>query len=119
MWSNGNGRRKDDCAADGYASSIYTISVGAMSVHGDYSPFDEPCSAKMTTTYVTDRFGSSKVVNYTLLYPLAHANCINMFCSPLKQVTTSGYGGCTFSFGGTSSSTPMTAGIIALALEAK
>ena len=64
MWANGNGgRRDDDCAADGFASSIYTISVGAISVHGNYSPFDEPCSAKMTTAYVTDYAGRSRVVN--------------------------------------------------------
>ena len=65
MWANGNGGyRDDDCAADGYASSIYTISVGAISVHGDYSPIDEPCSAKMTTSYVTNQNGESNVVKY-------------------------------------------------------
>ena len=63
VWANGNGGHYDDCAADGYASSIYTISVGAMSVHGNKSPFDEPCSAKMTTTYVTNFDGYSNVVN--------------------------------------------------------
>ena len=66
MWANGNGGyADDDCAADGYTSSIYTISVGAMSVHGNYSPYDEPCSAKMTTAYVTNHNGASNVVNYT------------------------------------------------------
>ena len=64
MWANGNGgRRNDDCAADGYASSIYTISIGAISVHGNYSPFDEACSAKMVSNYVTDDKGDSQVVN--------------------------------------------------------
>ena len=63
MWANGNGgRRDDDCAADGYTSSIYTISVGALSVDGDYSPIDEPCSAKMTTTYVANQNGQGSVV---------------------------------------------------------
>ena len=65
VWANGNGgRRSDDCAADGYASSIYTISIGAVSVNGTPSPFDERCSAKMTVTYVTNLSGESEVVSY-------------------------------------------------------
>ena len=62
MWANGNGGDADDCAADGYASSIYTISVGAIGIHGTPSYFDEECSAKMVVTYVTDTYGSSTVV---------------------------------------------------------
>ena len=62
MFANGNGGVRDDCAADGYASSIYTISVGAIGVDGRPSPFDEECSAKMVTAYVTNAFGSSGVV---------------------------------------------------------
>ena len=67
MWANGNGGREDDCAADGYAASIYTISVGSLSVNGNYSWYDESCSAKMVTTYVTDEAGDGRVVRlYTL-----------------------------------------------------
>ena len=62
MWANGNGGEDDDCAADGYASSIYTISVGAIEVDGWPSWFDEECSAKMVVTYVTDMYGYSTVV---------------------------------------------------------
>ena len=64
VWANGNGGLFDDCAADGYASSIYTISVGAIGVDGNPSPFDEPCSAKMVVTYVTDSLGASSVVRH-------------------------------------------------------
>ena len=48
-----NGHVEDDCAADGYASSMYTISVGAIQENGRPADFDEPCSAKMVVTYVT------------------------------------------------------------------
>ena len=53
----------DDCAANGYTLSVYSISVGALSVNGDFSPFDEPCSAKMVTAYVTDQIGRSRIVS--------------------------------------------------------
>ena len=66
VWANGNGGEEDDCAADGYASSMYTISVGAIGVDGLPSPFDEPCSAKMVVTYVTDSTGYSAVVGQLL-----------------------------------------------------
>ena len=66
MWANGNGGIKDDCGADGYSSSIYTISVGAVGVTGEPSHFDEECSAKMVTAYVTDDEGFSAVVSSVL-----------------------------------------------------
>ena len=62
MWANGNGGPPDDCAADGYSSSIYTISVGAIGVGGEQSWYDEECSAKMVSAYVTDHNGYSAVV---------------------------------------------------------
>ena len=62
VWANGNGGDADDCAADGYSSSIYTISVGSIGVAGEPSYYDEECSAKMTTAFVTDDMGYSAVV---------------------------------------------------------
>ena len=62
VWANGNGGSPDDCAADGYSSSIYTISVGAIGVAGEQSWYDEECSAKMISAYVTDHNGYSAVV---------------------------------------------------------
>ena len=67
MWANGNGEEYDDCAADGYASSIYTISVGAIGVQGNSSWFDEACSAKMVVTYVTDHEGYDSVVQHEII----------------------------------------------------
>ena len=64
MWANGNGGHDgDNCAADGYASSIYTISVGAIGVDGWPSWFDEECSAKMVVAYVTDENGTLAIVS--------------------------------------------------------
>ena len=63
MWANGNGGPRDDCGADGYSTSMYTISVGAVGVTGEASYYDEECSAKMATAYVTDDEGYSAVVS--------------------------------------------------------
>ena len=62
MWANGNGGDEDNCGADSYATSIYTISVGAVSVTGEQAWFDEKCSAKMVVNYVTDADDNSAVV---------------------------------------------------------
>ena len=75
MWANGNGGRTDDCGADSFATSIYTISVGAVSVTGEQSWFDESCSAKMVVNYVTDVNDYSAVV--CLVLPCVHT-CVEV-----------------------------------------
>ena len=52
VWASGNGGQKgDSCATDGYASSIYTIAVGAIDQNGNPAYFDEECTGKMAVTY--------------------------------------------------------------------
>ena len=52
MWASGNGGLSyDSCAADGYASSIYTIAVGSADQNGKQASYDEDCAAKMAVTY--------------------------------------------------------------------
>ena len=63
MWAAGNGgRRGDSCAADGYASSIYTISIGSANANGTQSYYDEQCSGKMAVTFVDDPYGEMRDV---------------------------------------------------------
>ena len=57
MWAAGNGgEHGDSCAADGYASSIYTIAIGSVGSDGRAAPYDERCSAKMAVTFVHNPF---------------------------------------------------------------
>ena len=115
MFSNGNGGPNDDCAASGYASSIYTISVGAMGLDRNPSSYDEECSAKMVTAYVTDIKNESTIVSVTCLHKHTHTHAI---ISTMQRTSKTG-AMCDEKFSGTSAAAPMVSGGIALALEAK
>lgn len=47
MASGNGGLNNDSCAANGYASSIYTIAVGSIDQSSLEASFDEECAAKM------------------------------------------------------------------------
>ena len=52
VWAAGNGGSYyDSCAADGYSSSVYTISIGSANQHGRQADYDEQCSSKMAVTF--------------------------------------------------------------------
>lgn len=93
VWAGGNGRQSsDNVNYDGYASSRYTIAVGASGGNGTVSYYSEP--------------GASLLVNTPSSYDSAGTT---------TTTTGSQY---TSSFGGTSSAAPLAAGSIALMLQA-
>ncbi|KFR01451.1 Proprotein convertase subtilisin/kexin type 4, partial [Nipponia nippon] len=95
IWASGNGGiNYDNCNCDGYANSIYTLSVGSVLAGGRRPWYSEGCSAILTTTY------SSRTT------------------SEVQIVTTDLHHRCTDKHTGTSASAPLAAGMIALALEA-
>lgn len=97
VWASGNGGKfQDNCNCDGYATSIYTLSVSSASENGGIPWYSETCSSTLATTYSS---GSSRA-------------------GERKVITTDLHGRCTSSHTGTSASSPMAAGIIALVLEA-
>ena len=54
LFAAGNGGgNDDDCNADGYASSIYTVSVGSVTDDGTQAFYDENCSSKMVVAFVS------------------------------------------------------------------
>ena len=65
MWAAGNGGLYGDtCSTDGYASSIYTITVGSVEQTGKQTDYDENCPAKMVVTFhhhKHQRIGGSKL----------------------------------------------------------
>ncbi|CAC5363918.1 Neuroendocrine convertase 2,Furin-like protease 2,Proprotein convertase subtilisin/kexin type 4,Neuroendocrine convertase 1,Proprotein convertase subtilisin/kexin type 6,Furin,Proprotein convertase subtilisin/kexin type 5,Furin-like protease kpc-1 [Mytilus coruscus] len=92
-WSAGNGGPNDNCNADGYVNSIYTIGVTALGI-GKEADYAEVCAAALATVY------GGTVDSYL------------MTTTTLSRCTDDG-------IEGTSFSAPIVAGIIALALHAK
>ena len=67
IFASGNGGHNgDSCAADGYASNIYTIAVGSANQLGEQAFYDEDCSAKMAVTYNYNSFNPGDQVVSTL-----------------------------------------------------
>ncbi len=100
VWAAGNGLENfDNVNYDGYANSRYTIAVSAIDHDGRQSYYSEPGAPILVAAYSS---GDSVGITTTDL------------------LGNDGYstGDYTSSFGGTSSATPLVAGVIALMLEA-
>lgn len=95
VWASGNGgSRQDSCSADGYTTSVYTLSISSATFDNHRPWYLEECPSSIATTY------SSANINQPAI------------------VTVDVPRGCTKMHTGTSASAPLAAGIIALALEA-
>ncbi|ORZ10039.1 peptidase S8/S53 domain-containing protein, partial [Lobosporangium transversale] len=93
VFATGNGASQDDnCNFDGYANSLYTVSIGAIDHTQGYPYYSEPCSAQLAVTYSN---GAGKAI-YT--------------CDVGKRR-------CFEHHGGTSAAAPIAAGMIALVLS--
>lgn len=101
VWASGNGGFVgDDCNADGYSNSIYTLTVSGSTRGGRPPSYAETCAATFVSTYSGDadeEIDAEEQVN--------------------GVVTTDTGGVCTESFRGSSVSAAMVAGACALALD--
>jgi len=97
VWASGDGGPFDDCNLDGYASSMWTISINSAVNDGEMAVYDEACSSIVASTFSSGRVGAR---------------------SSAGVATTDLYGNCTMKHSGTSAAAPEAAGVIALALEA-
>jgi subtilisin-like proprotein convertase family protein len=91
-WAAGNGGNNDNVNADSYANSRYTVSVAAITNSGVRSSYSERGAPNLVAAYSN---GGSLGIS-----------------------TTASGSGYTSSFGGTSSASPLAAGVIALMLDA-
>ncbi|EDO47326.1 predicted protein [Nematostella vectensis] len=97
VWATGNGGRYNDyCNCDGYITSIYTISIGAINDKGKSPWYAENCPSTLGVTYSSGQTNGPD----------------------LQIVTTDLHHKCTKEHTGTSAAAPLAAGIFALVLEA-
>lgn len=88
-----SGQNHDNCNCDGYVSSIYTLSIGAVTQHGEFPWYGERCASTLAVAFSSGSLSESKVFTTTL------------------------HGQCAFNHTGTSAAAPIAAGVIALLLE--
>lgn len=97
LWAAGNGGSAgDNSNYDGYANSIYTFSIAALNDSGARSAYSEPGANVLVCSPSNDSASGHRGIT-----------------------TTTTNGGYTHSFGGTSSATPLAAGVVALLLESR
>ena len=97
MWASGDGGENDDCNCDGYAASMWTISINSAINDGRTALYDESCSSTLASTFSNGRSSDPEA----------------------GVATTDLYGQCTLRHSGTSAAAPEAAGVFALVLEAK
>uniref|UniRef100_S4RXA2 Neuroendocrine convertase 2 n=1 Tax=Petromyzon marinus TaxID=7757 RepID=S4RXA2_PETMA len=96
VWASGDGGSYDDCNCDGYASSMWTISINSAINDGRTALYDESCSSTLASTFSNGRKKDPEA----------------------GVATTDLYGNCTLRHSGTSAAAPEAAGVFALAIEA-
>ncbi|KAK7081334.1 Proprotein convertase subtilisin/kexin type 7 [Halocaridina rubra] len=94
--SGNGGRNKDNCNFDGYANSIYTITIGAVDFKGQMPYYAEECAAMLAVT------------------PSSDSNGRDIVTTDWREISPSG---CTKHHSGTSAAAPLAAAVVALALE--
>ncbi|XP_011481371.1 proprotein convertase subtilisin/kexin type 7 [Oryzias latipes] len=97
--SGNGGQYNDNCNYDGYANSIYTITIGAVNEKGKMPFYAEECASMLAVTFSS---GGSR----------------------LRSIVTSDWSmqegtGCTDGHTGTSAAAPLAAGMIALMLQVR
>ncbi|XP_071753369.1 proprotein convertase subtilisin/kexin type 7 [Centroberyx gerrardi] len=97
--SGNGGQYNDNCNYDGYANSIYTITIGAVDENGRMPFYAEECASMLAVTFSS---GGNK----------------------MRSIVTSDWSmqqgtGCTDGHTGTSAAAPLAAGMVALMLQVR
>lgn len=96
--SGNGGEHQDNCNFDGYANSIYTVTIGAVDESGEMPYYAEECASMLGVTF-SSGYNKRDIVT--------------------TDWTEGKASGCTESHTGTSAAAPLAAGMIALMLQAR
>ncbi|XP_018595927.1 proprotein convertase subtilisin/kexin type 7 [Scleropages formosus] len=97
--SGNGGQYEDDCNYDGYANSIYTVTIGAVDETGKMPFYAEKCASMLAVTFSSGDRQLRSIV--TSDWSLQHGT------------------GCTEGHTGTSAAAPLAAGMVALMLQVR
>lgn len=92
VWASGDGGGYDDCNCDGYASSMWTISINSAINDGRTALYDESCSSTLASTFSNGRKRNPEagVVSRCLLCGGVHAY-VYMCCFVFKYFVFLGH----------------------------
>ncbi|KAH3703105.1 hypothetical protein DPMN_078134 [Dreissena polymorpha] len=99
--SGNGGHEGDNCNYDGYANSLYTVTIGAVDETGHMPYYAEECASMLAVTFSSASGGSNRDIVTTDWTSGAAADRT----------------GCTLHHTGTSAAAPIAAGLVALMLE--
>ncbi|XP_035768095.1 proprotein convertase subtilisin/kexin type 7 isoform X2 [Neolamprologus brichardi] len=97
--SGNGGQYNDNCNYDGYANSIYTITIGAVDEKGKMPFYAEECASMLAVTFSSGRGSLRSIVT--------------------SDWSMQGGTGCTEGHTGTSAAAPLAAGMVALMLQVR
>ena len=80
VWASGDGGSDDDCNCDGYAASMWTISINSAINDGQNAHYDESCSSTLASTFSNGaKDPNTGVVSSPL--PYQTRSCLLLACS--------------------------------------
>ena len=115
VWAGGNGgSNEDNSNYDAYANSWFTLGIGAIDHTGNRAPYSEPGANILVTTYSLGSFNTTPGITTTDIVGADGYNDVAGASDgdPLADLNY------TSQFSGTSSASPLAAGITALLLSA-
>jgi len=106
--SGNGGNEGDNCNFDGYANSIYTITIGAVDERGDMPYYAEECASMLASTFSSGNPSGRDT-----------RKIVTTDWTMGRSGSGSAGTGCTASHTGTSAATPLAAGMVALMLQVR